>query len=268
MQDVFHWIRRALPLFSLLTASAQAAPWPAKFSLCYNDELVASNTRELAFGVMARLEARLPSIKFEYNAMPWKRCLKLAETGQLDGVVSGSHSPERAKVLAYPYKPDGSLDASKRMYELGYVLVRKVGSNISYDGQQFVNLNGSLGAQQGYSIVEHLRAQGLTVDDGAKSAQDTLQKLMIGRVAGVLINPLDASDLGMHLAWRGKIERAGKLVMQKPYFLILSQAFAQNHPELAKQLWTLTEQIRQSSDFQSLYGRQMGGLDGAEPPSP
>ncbi|WP_171014015.1 transporter substrate-binding domain-containing protein [Chitinivorax sp. B] len=257
-----------LTLLTLLTVSAVAAPWPVKLSLCYNDELVASNTRELHFWMMSRLEAKFPSIKFEYNAMPWKRCLKSTETGQIDGVICGSHSPERAKVLVYPYRLDGSLDASKRMFELGYVLVRKVGTNITYDGQNFVNLNGALGAQQGYSIVEHLRAKGLTVDDSAKSAQDTLQKLVTGRVVGVLINPLDASDLGMHLAWRGKIERTGKLVMQKPYFLVLSQPFVQKYPDLAQQLWNQTEQIRMTPDFQTHYSRHMGGLDGVDNPTP
>ncbi len=237
---------------------------PRHFKLCYNEELASSNTRELAFGMMTRLEAKATFLKFEYVAMPWRRCLKLAESGQFDGVLSGSHSTERALSLAYPRKADGTLDTNKRMYLLGYVLVRRIGTRVEWDGQQFLNLEGPLGAQQGYSIVEHLRQMGLKVDDGAKSAQDTLQKLVLGRVAGVLINPLNASDLDAQLAWRGKIERTGKLVMQKPYFLILSQTFAQQQREHATQLWNLVEQIRLSDDFRALYNRQMEGVQGAD----
>ncbi len=228
--------------------------------ICVNEEMARNDTGRIAEELMAGVRRSLPSLRAQTTPLPWPRCLKLAELGEFDAVLVGSHSPERAKTLAYPLRADGSLDASKRMFNLGFVLVRRTGTPVSWNGERFLNLDGPIGVQRGYSVIEFLRERQLAFDDGITAVQIGLQKLLLGRVAGLLVNPfnLELDELPSEL--KGKIEVAGPLIQAKPYFLILSRAYAQANPEFARRLWAAVEQARGTPEFKRSYARRLDGL--------
>ncbi len=50
-------------------------------------------------------------LRFEYQRLPWKRCLDKLKANQVDGAFGASFKPERLEVGAYPMLPGGSSGA-------------------------------------------------------------------------------------------------------------------------------------------------------------
>ena len=227
--------------------------------VCANQETTGTPTGELAAQLMTPVGRQLPELQFEDTPLPWMRCLKMAERGDFDAVLAGSYSADRAKMLAYPQKADGTVDASKRMFNLGFALIRRVGSKVTWNGSQFNHLDAPVGAQLGYSIVEYLRAQQVEVDVGSPTVISGLRKLNAGRIATMVVNPFNFEALLREPEFEGKLEMvADPLIQNKPYYLILSNAFVVAHPELAPRLWKAVETARHSAEVGSLYAKYLG----------
>jgi polar amino acid transport system substrate-binding protein len=251
----------ALCLFILILAYSSSTN-AMNIQVCLNQEMQSTPTGVLSKQLMALVTRQLPDIQFEFIPLPWARCLKMAEDGKFEAILTGSYTPERDKSLAYPQKADGSLDASKRMFNLGFVLIRRTGSKVNWDGKHFSNLDGPLGAQFGYSIVEYLRKQqNVEVDDGSHTLQAGLKKLLSRRTSGFIVNPFNFERQQWDPEFNGKLEVVtGHMIQKKPYFLILSNQFYANHTDLAVKLWKAIEKSRNSSEFDRLYTKQLDEL--------
>jgi polar amino acid transport system substrate-binding protein len=105
-----------------------------------------------------------------------------------------------------------------------------------------------------------LKDKQVPYDDGNASVQAGLQKLALGRVSGLLVNPFNLGHDEVVLPRGERVEVAGPLILSKPYFLILSRAFQDANPGLARKLWAAVEQARQSAEFRRLYARQLDAL--------
>ncbi len=251
---------------SLLTGLlASLLAWPgmaaAAISICFNQELNDPAAHPVAVEMLKAVARRAPELDIRLVPLPWARCLREATLGEHDGVLAASHSPERAAGLSFPLRPDGQPDEARRMFSLGYWLLRTKGSTVSWDGQHFAGLaeaSPPLGAQRGYSIADFARQHGALVDDGAATAQALMKKLELGRLAGVLVSQAHAHDLAGDPQWAGKLEPAGPPLLRKPYFLACSRRFAQARPREAQQLWALLAQERESPAFKRLYKSQLG----------
>lgn len=204
---------------------------------------------------------RAPELDIRLLPLPWARCLREAAQGEHDGVLAASHSPERAAGLSFPLRPDGQPDEARRMFSLGYWLLRPSGSAVAWDGRRFSGLADAgppLGAQRGYSIADFARQHGAVVDDGSVTAQALMKKLELGRLAGVLVSQAHANELAGDAQWAGKLEPAGPLLLRKAYFLACSHRFAETRPRDAERLWALLAQERESAAFKRLYKSQLG----------
>jgi polar amino acid transport system substrate-binding protein len=263
MRSIVQVSRAALIFIAIILCSIWSPPANAStvVRVCLNQEMQGRPTGVLSSQLLAIAGRQLPELKFEFTPLPWARCLKMAELGQFDAVLAGSFTPERAKSLTYPLKTDGTLDASKRMFNLGFVLIRRTGSKVSWDGERFTNLNGPLGAQSGYSVVEYLREQKIEVDDGNPTVQGGLRKLLAQRISGMIINPFNFEAQLRDPEFNDKLEIVtGPLIQQKPYFLILSNQFYTSHAKVAAKLWKTIEITRNSKEFARLYSKQLEEL--------
>jgi polar amino acid transport system substrate-binding protein len=227
--------------------------------VCTNQETIGAPTGELASQLMAHVARQLPELRFEYTPLPWSRCLKMAERGDFDAVLAGSYSSDRAKSLAYPQKADGSVDASKRMFNLGFAVIRRVGSKVTWTGNQFSHLDAPVGAQLGYSIVEYLRSQQVEVDVGSSTVISGLRKLNAGRISAMVVNPFNFDALLHEPEFAGKLEMVvDPLIQNKPYYLILGNAFVAAHPEQPPKIWKAVEGARQTAEVGNLYAKYLG----------
>jgi polar amino acid transport system substrate-binding protein len=185
-------------------------------------------------------------VVFDYQSMPWKRCLAQLKANQVGGAFAVSFSKERLALGAYPGGQQA--DPAQRMHVDRYVLARRKGSRVDWDGKAFRNLEGRVGFQLGYSVGDFLRAQGVLVDEGSQRSDELLQKLVSGRVDAVALGGGDALRL-VRGPLAAQIEVLPLPLLEKPYFLMLSHDFVARQPALAERIWTSIAEVRNSPAY-------------------
>ncbi|HEX8404334.1 MAG TPA: transporter substrate-binding domain-containing protein [Duganella sp.] len=244
-------VARPLPLM--------AAGTPAQVvTLCFEDQDVLPWRTEkgggLNFALLKMVERRL-GIEFNYLGIPWKRCLAQLKANAVDGAFAVSYKDDRRELGEYP--GGDTPDASKRMHVDRYVVLRKKGDRVEWDGKSFRNLDGPIGFQLGYSVGDVLRAQNVEVDEGSQRAVELAQKLIAGRVAAAALGGSDAAGL-MRGPLKNELEQLPIPIIEKPYFLILSHALVASRPELAERIWRAIEQSRNSAAYKKLEQAEGG----------
>ena len=215
----------------------------------------------LNFELLAEV-AKRTGVTFNYQSMPWKRCLEQLKANQVGGAFAVSFNRERMALGAYPGVTAGALDPqadpSKRMHIDTYMLVRRRGSRLDWDGKSFRNLEGRIGFQLGYSVGDFLRAQGVATDDGSQRSDELAQKLIAGRLAGAALGGGDAARL-MRGPYGKRLELLPVPLIEKPYYLVLSSALVANQPQLATRLWTAVEEVRNSPAYRKRELQETSG---------
>ncbi len=255
----------------LVHAGAHAAPGE-RITLCFERQEV-SPWRTLDGGglnfELLNEVARRTGVTFDYQSMPWKRCLEQLKANQVGGAFAVSFNRERMALGAYPGvpasvapgAPEPQADAAKRMHTDTYMLVRRRGSRLEWDGKSFRNLDGRIGFQLGYSVGDFLRAQGAAVDDGSQRSDELAQKLIAGRLAGAAMGGGDAARL-MRGPYGKRLEMLPVPLIEKAYFLVLSSALVASRPQLAARLWESVEDVRNSPGYRKREQQAIGGRNG------
>jgi polar amino acid transport system substrate-binding protein len=238
-----------------VSSAAPPAPAPASqaVSLCFErQEVLPWRTLDgggLNFELLGEVARRL-GIVFDYQSMPWKRCLAQVKAAQVDGAFAVSFSRERLALGAYPGVRgiEGQADPARRMHVDRYVLVRRKGGKVDWDGKRFANVDGRIGFQLGYSVGDFLRAQNVPVDEGSQQADELVQKMLAGRLVAAALGGGDAVRL-MRTAYAQEIEVVPTPLIEKPYYLMLSHAFVARHPDLAERIWKTIGEVRTSAFY-------------------
>lgn len=240
-----------------LARAAEAVP----FRVCANDALGKLDNNNSAHVLARTALARVPELRVQMALLPWQRCLSDAANGQFDAVLAASYTAQRAQSLAYPLNAQGEPDASRRMFQVGYVLLKRKDSPVLWDGERFHHSSArpgeAIGAERGYSIVLFARDRGAVVEDRFPSYGSLIESLRIGRTAGVLINQEGAISLLSDAAWRAELEMSGPPITPKAYYLPVSHAFQAAHPELTERLWTTLAAARQEPAFRTLFSQNL-----------
>lgn len=194
----------------------------------------------LAIDLMRAVGERL-RIDLRFVRMPGLRVLSELQDGDLDAALLYSHSTDREAFGAYPMR-DGRPDPARRLATLSYVLYRPVGSRLEWTGERFLNLDGRIGANLNYSIVEDLRNLGAAVVE-VRSTADSFRMLLAGRIAGVADHAVVA-DAYLAAAGLTGIEKARPSLREKAYYLMLSRQYAAAHAERAAAIWEAIGELR------------------------
>lgn len=198
--------------------------------------------------MMRMLESRL-GLGIEIELLPWKRCLMSMQEGRVDGAFKASFSEERLKLGSYPMLGDKP-DPSRAMLEESYHLYRIKGSPVEAQQGRVRHLRGAIGAQAGFSIVDQLKAQGLTVDAVAKAPDLILTKLMRGRIGAAALQTSQGDyALATQPEMAAVIERVGPPLAVKPYYLMLSHQLQRSDPALAERIWDGIAAVRESPEY-------------------
>jgi polar amino acid transport system substrate-binding protein len=206
------------------------------------------------FDLLRQVEARL-GISFDYQSMPWKRCLAQVRANEVGGAFAVSFKPDRLEIGAYPGGKNP--DASRRLHIDRYMLVRRKGSKVEWDGKALRNLDGTVGVQLGYSVGDFLRGLNIPVDEGSQRATELAQKLVAGRIGAAAMGGGDSVAI-MQGPLAGQLELLPTPLTEKPYFLLLSHALVTSNPKLADKIWRTIEEVRNSA----AYRKQVGGDGG------
>jgi polar amino acid transport system substrate-binding protein len=240
-------------VFLVLLACGVLAAGPARakqvLTLCFERQQVLPwrtlDARGLNFELLAEVSRRT-GVTFEYQSMPWKRCLEQVRANLVDGAFAASFSRERQAVGAFP---GGAVpDPDKRMHVDRYMLVRRKGSTIDWDGRQFSHVDGRIGFELGYSVGDFLREHRVPVDEGSQKSSELADKLIAGRLAAAAMGGGDALRL-IRGPVADRLEVLPAPLIEKPYFLVLSHALVKSRPQLAGRLWDTVEQVREGRAY-------------------
>lgn len=194
----------------------------------------------LAVDLMREVGRRL-DIDLRFVRMPGQRVLAELEAGRVDAALLFSYSPGREIFGAYP-KRNGMPDLGSRLATLSYVLYKRSGSNLGWTGDQFENLNGRIGANLNYSIVDDLRRMGVDVVE-APSTADSFRMLLAGRIAAVADHAAVA-DAHISAAGLTGIAKIATPLREKAYFVMLGHSYVAEHPDLGAAIWEMIATLR------------------------
>jgi polar amino acid transport system substrate-binding protein len=261
------FLRYGLLACCLGAAVPSFAAGPAAIPLCFErQEVLPWRTLDnggLNFELLGEVARRL-GVVFDYQSMPWKRCLAQVKANQVSGAFAVSFSRERLVLGAYPgvHGDQGQADPARRMHVDRYVLVRRQGTRVDWDGKRFANVDGRIGFQLGYSVGDFLRAQNVPVDEGSQKADELVEKLLAGRLVAAALGGGDAVRI-MHTPLARQIDVLPAPLIEKPYYLVLSHAFVARHPELAQRIWKTIEEVRTSPAYRKREHELAGQPGGA-----
>ena len=209
------------PLCSAQAAEPAKPPpvAPAPLRLCFESATIqpwrTAEGRGLNFELLQHVGQQIGQ-PFVYQALPWKRCLASLQANEVDGAFAASFSPERLEIGAYP---GGKLaDPAKRMHTDRYVLLKRKGTAVQWDGKQISHLDGAVGVQLGYSIGAQLRGWGVAVEEGNQGALALASRLMLGRVGAIAMGGSDATMLMAQPEVAQRIWKAIETVRNSPAY--------------------------------------------------
>lgn len=253
-----------LALLAGLSMNGALAAEVKTLRICANQALGAPGDRNSGYLLMRSVARQLPELKLEFTPLPWTRCLGDAAAGLYDAVLAASHTPERVQQgLVYPLDAEGRPDANRRMFQVGYVLLKRKDSPVRWDGERFLNSSTKpgelIGAERGYSIVLFARERGAAVEDRYPTFDSLVDALKLRRSAGVLVNQEGAAQLLANPDWAREHELGGPPMTPRAYYLPVSRSFQQAHPGLVEQLWAAVTQARTEQEFKRQFSRSMSG---------
>ena len=262
------WGLWALCTLGLAHAQGEGTPGKAEpLRLCYERADIRPWRRTDDTGLnfdLIRMAAARAKVPVAFVNLPWKRCLAQLQANEVQGLFAASFQPDRMAVGAYPggAKPD----ATRRLHVDRYVLVRRKGDDVEWDGKSLSRLQGPVGAQLGYSVVRLLQGLGVAVDDGSQTAPELLKKLLAGRVGAAALGGSDAAVyLAEGSAFAGQLEALPQALEEKPYYLLLSHQLLREQPDTAERLWAGLAQARQTPDYHKLERAAFAALAPAAP---
>lgn len=245
-----------LALLLGLTPGAWAAP---PLRVCMTDvphvpwRLADADGRVRAAGLDFRLLRefeRLGGWRVEVQMRPGKRCLLDLQQGLSDATVGLSHNAERAELFVYPLR-QGQPDASLALRQDSYSLYRLPRTELHWDGLQLVLPKGSrILAQPGHTSALFLREQGIAVDERLRSAEALLRAVLAGEAELAALHTTEADALRRLHPELASLVRVQPRLLQKPYFVVFSKAFAQRHPQQLGPLWQQFLRAAQFPEYQ------------------
>ncbi len=191
------------------------------------------------------------NLVIKYERYPNARVLHLLKNSIIDGAFLYSYKPERNILGRYPKTPQGEIDTSKRIARLSYWLYSKPGADVEWNGGVLSKANGILVAARGDSIVGVLKALGHEVTE-SKSDQHSL--LMLSKhdtVLGAALIDIKA-DPFLSKPEFNRIERSELPLKSNDYFLVLSNDFVEQHPEVAEAFWQKIGDLRDKVTQQAI----------------
>lgn len=254
-------LRAILATMALCCWAVQAQAAQETVTLCFERQDVKPWRTQQGGGLnfeLLNLVAQRLDIRFDFQSVPWKRCLQQLQANAYDGAFAVSYKADRRELGVYP--GGATIDNAKRMHVDSYMLLRRRGSKVEWDGKTLRNLEGPVGFQLGYSVGEVLQKLHVDTDEGSQRADELARKLIAGRLGAAALGGSDAHSV-MRSALGVQLEMLPVPLIEKPYFLILSHGMVARRPELAQRIWATMEQVRNSPAYKKI---ERAAMDEAE----
>jgi polar amino acid transport system substrate-binding protein len=244
--------------FCLLTVPTQAAA----LKLCFEDApqhpWTMPDGKGLNFVLLKAVADRLGE-QFEYKALPWKRCMAYAESGEMDAVIGAANSPERRLFARVALSANGQDRIETSLNSDNFNVYVRNDSNIGWNGKSFQNLSGSVAIQAGFVVAAPLRAMGLEVDQSGKSAEHALRLLEAGNPKVAVLQGTHANLL-LHgdQRFRGKIKVLPIPFASVPLYLMASKKSYATQADRFEKIWAAIALERESEAYKNQEKAALG----------
>ena len=215
-----------------------------------NTLLVSDDKPGVSVEIIKMLADMIDGLEIKLERCPWKRCLHSLKYNTVNGIFNASYKESRLEIGRYPTTNgilDGPVDKSKRITLISYSFYVLKNSAFKWDGKAIKNVkNRIIGAPAGYSVVNDLKKKGMIVYE-SHSTKSNLERLVLKRVDAVALQDVTADNiLSSNPSLFAKIEKRYPPIATKPYYLMLSHEFVEQHPTLAKRIWNTIKIIRET----------------------
>lgn len=195
-----------------------------------------------------RLLEKKIGMTIEIKRVPWKRCLNELEKGKADGLFTASYKDKRKQFGKYPEK-DGQVDPSKRFTASSYAFYKLKDTALDFSAKDYAIFTDKIGGPLGYSIVDDLKKKGLNMEE-SQSTEVDFKKLLAGRLQAVAALELTGDYyLSANKNFSEKIEKMSPLIVEKPYYFMVSHQFYEKDPALAEKIFNAIAEIREDPEY-------------------
>jgi polar amino acid transport system substrate-binding protein len=187
--------------------------------------------------------------------IPWKRCLRDVELGDIDGAFALVHTSKRDSQFSYPKDLDNQLDRSKRIWTVKYPVFVPNESKLDWDGVNFNQSDILLSAPFGFVAYEKLKEVGV-LSEGYLDKVRALELVNSARLDGYVVEQSIGENLLREMQLTEKFKTLETPFLSTDWYLVLSNDYVEKHPEKATRLWDLLEQVREEFG-EALYKKNM-----------
>ncbi len=170
--------------------------------------------------------------------LPPLRLRQALLSGDIDATLMDAAHSDLAEV-ALPHTPNGKLDTDRavRMYTVVFV---RADDKIAPDTDPRVHFaTRRLGTNNGASLAVQLRAQGLTIDDGAHDSARNMEKLARGRIDGyaaTMVSPT-RMDAFTTAKFGARLVRLNTPLRTHHFWLGFSKRYYEQHRPEVDAMW-------------------------------
>ncbi len=174
-------------------------------------------------------------IKAEFVHYPWKRCITLLETGQVDGIYAAIWLKKRDKWGVFP-KQNGKPDSRFHLWQVKYNIYTLKDTELTWDGEQFTGVKTGLAAPLGYVAEEKLEQLKVKAAH-TYLPKDGMRLVGMGRLDGYVVESAIGDHLQHSIPEARDVISLGEPFMLADWYVPLSHAWVKEYPELSEKFW-------------------------------
>jgi len=194
-----------------------------------------------------KLIAERKGYTLQIQEIPWKRCLEMAEKGEMDIVYSASKKAEREVFLYYP---------QTQLHTTRYVFATKPNTQTDWaTSKDPKSLPQPVGSVLGYSVTDELKSKQVKVDDGASSDPQNLDKFLGGRVQSFIIEESVLKSLleGKYAKNKSEVEiLEPPYEDKKDYYITISKKSSQGE-KILKDFEAELQKMKNEGEIEKIY---------------
>jgi polar amino acid transport system substrate-binding protein len=202
--------------------------------------------------LLKMVDESLPTVKFKYTSVPWKRCLNNIKIAKSDGCFSASFKESRLIYGHFPGTVNGGLPNKKlNLHSSSYSLYSLKNKDIKVEKNLIIKgANGKIASPAGYSIGEDLKGLGYDVDMQGTTTRNNFSKLIANRIEAVAALTLNGNYiLANNPMLSEQITEITPPLVEKAYYLMFSKQFYSANPDLAQMIWNRIYELKHTTKF-------------------
>ncbi len=225
-----------------------------------NSNKVLGDNPGVAVEIIQKAGNAIEGVDIKLKRLPWPRCTAELSSNKIDGIFNASYKKERLKIGQYPTingHLHGPIDISRRITKISYSFYILKENNIEWNRKGEISTDMIIGAPLGYSIVDDLKKKGLIIEE-APNTEMNLRKLIHKRITAAALQDVTAdSIIKSNPITFENIKKITPPIITKPYYLMLSHKFVEEHPILAQKIWDTIKYIREN-EINKIYIKYPG----------